>query len=144
VDQADWDRWWEERGRACLELLLWALWDPIGGVPLDEYKYYCEPVVQVLREAAHADAELAGTELPDDEAQRERNALWETSVDRLTALLADLRARCRDRPDVEVDRRAAKRLIEWYWEETSDGVIPGYLIPVDPPPIRSRVEEPPI
>jgi hypothetical protein len=102
--------------------------------------------VQVLREEIDADAELAARGMEDNDAQRERNVLWETSVDRVAALLADLRTNrmgtrgSKSRPE----RQAAERLLEWYGWETSDSFLPGYLIPVDPPPIRSRVEEPPI
>ncbi len=115
---------------------MWALWNPIGFVPLDEYSWYCEPVVQALREAADADAELSEGAMQDNDAQRERNTLWESSVDRLAALLAGLRTSRMGVPlDVEVERQAAERLLEWYWWETSDGELPGYLVPLDQPPI---------
>jgi hypothetical protein len=40
-----------------LELLLWAVWDPIGaGVPLDEYANYVPVIWRVLKEQAGAEA----------------------------------------------------------------------------------------
>jgi hypothetical protein len=46
-----------------LELLLWAVWDPIGGVPLDEYNSYVPQIWRLLEDHAGVDAiadELSG------------------------------------------------------------------------------------
>src|SRR2546426_3166654 len=91
MEHTDWEGWWESRGRANLELLLWALWDPIGGGALNEYSWYCDPVVQLLRDASEADAPLAERAWGNDRVQLERNALWQSSVERLARLLAELR-----------------------------------------------------
>jgi hypothetical protein len=91
MEDKDWEGWWESRGRATLELLLWAVWDPIGGVPLDEYSLYCDPVVQLLRQAGEADAPLAEQAWENERVQLQRNVLWRSSVERLAGLLAELR-----------------------------------------------------
>jgi hypothetical protein len=45
-----------------LELLLWALWNPIGfNVPLDEYRRYVPQIWKLLAE--HADAAVVADEL---------------------------------------------------------------------------------
>jgi hypothetical protein len=44
-----------------LELLLWAVWDPIGGVPLDEYHRYVGSLWKLLAEDASVD--VVATEL---------------------------------------------------------------------------------
>jgi hypothetical protein len=54
----DWNDWWRERGDDRLSLLLWAVWNPIGPVPLDEYEAYTGKVISVLKEAHQADLEL--------------------------------------------------------------------------------------
>jgi len=51
----DWNDWWRKRGDDRLSLLLWALWNPIGIVPLDEYKSYTGQVVSVLKDGHQAD-----------------------------------------------------------------------------------------
>jgi hypothetical protein len=139
MDNEGWAQWWESRGKAHMELLLWALWDPIGGVPLDEYSDYCDHVVQVLREASEADAPLA--ERATTSAQLERNALWVSSVERLARRLADLRGTQMglpldaetERHHRETERHAAEKLLEWFeWE--MGGGIPAYLIPLDQRP----------
>ena len=44
------ERWREFRGE--LSLLLWAVWNPIGYCPLDEYESYVPGVWRVLAEGA--------------------------------------------------------------------------------------------
>jgi hypothetical protein len=74
-----------------LILLLWALWDPITGVPLNEYENYAPVVWKLLGEHA--------------------------SVEKLADELSRIRVEtigCE--PDREGDRRVAERLREWwYW-----------------------------
>jgi hypothetical protein len=62
-----WNVWWQKRGDETLSLLLWAVWNPIGPVPLDEYAGYTARIVSVLRRAYDADQELSppGTEIGD-------------------------------------------------------------------------------
>jgi hypothetical protein len=132
--EESWASWWEGRGRAQLELLLWALWDPIGTVPLDEYKSYCDPVVQVLRELNETDAPLAERAALDKQAQLQRNALYKTSVERLAELLAHLRtSQMQEFLDTTTERHAAEKLLDWYHWEMGVG-IPAYLIPLEQPP----------
>jgi hypothetical protein len=38
------DAWWHEVGKSELRLILWSVWDPIGGVPRDEYDWYLPPL----------------------------------------------------------------------------------------------------
>jgi hypothetical protein len=44
------EEWWQEVGEAELRLILWAAWDPIGGVPRDEYDWYVPRLWALLRE----------------------------------------------------------------------------------------------
>ena len=113
-----WKDWWRKRGDDRLTLLLWAVWNPIGPVPLDEYENYAGQVVRVLHDAHKADLELlpAGAE-PDDSVQRQRNALHAASVVKLATLLSSLRDRMGMPPSDDADHRAAETLLDWYdWE----------------------------
>ena len=94
-----WNDWWRKGGEDRLSLLLWAVWNPIGPVPLDEYANYTGQVVSVLRQAYDADPQS----LSDVE---------------LAALLERIRReRMEMPPNVDADRRAARTLAEWYmWE----------------------------
>ena len=113
-----WKDWWRKRGDERLSLLLWALWNPIGPVPLDEYDNYTGQVVNVLRKAYEADAELSPAGKPDDAVQLQRNALWAASVAELSGLLSRLSTQQMGvAPDPDTDRRAAETLLDWYgWE----------------------------
>jgi hypothetical protein len=42
-----------------LELLLWAVWDPIGGVPLNEYGRYVGPLWKLLADDSSVDVVAA-------------------------------------------------------------------------------------
>jgi hypothetical protein len=44
------DRW--RKYGSEVSLILWAAWDPIGAVPLDEYESYAPPVWRLLAEGA--------------------------------------------------------------------------------------------
>jgi dodecin len=74
-----------------LTLLLWALWDPISGVPLNEYENYSPAVWKLLND--------------------------EVSVERVAGELSRIRIEtigCE--PDPEGDERVADRLRAWwYW-----------------------------
>jgi hypothetical protein len=113
-----WKDWWRTQGDDRLSLLLWAIWNPIGLVPLDEYEDYTGQVVEVLNAAHQADLQLwAGGEL-DDSVQRQRNTLHAASVEELATLLGNIRqVQMGMPPDHEADRRAAETLLDWYgWE----------------------------
>jgi hypothetical protein len=73
-----------------LELLLWAVWDPIGaGVPIDEYESYVPVIWKLLHE--RAGAEVVSTALAQIAEER-------IGLDRGTS------------------RSAAERLTQWwYW-----------------------------
>jgi hypothetical protein len=115
----NWNDWWRTRGDERIALLLWAVWNPIGPVPLDEYENYTGQVVQILRTARVADLELSpsGSELSDS-IQRQRNALHAAAVEDLATLLGELRQeQIGMPPELDTDRRAAEILLEWYdWE----------------------------
>lgn len=49
---SEWDMWWARQGEEELRLILWAAWDPIGGVPRDEYHRYVPQVASLLRRGA--------------------------------------------------------------------------------------------
>jgi hypothetical protein len=114
-----WSDWWRKRGDERLALLLWAVWNPIGPVPLDEYESYTGQVATVLRRARDGDRELSppGADL-DDATQRQRNALYAASLEELATLLETLRCEQMGMPvSPDADRRAAATLLEWYeWE----------------------------
>ena len=114
-----WNDWWRRRGDERIALLLWAVWNPIGPVPLDEYENYTGQVVQILRRAHAADLQLSppGAEV-DDSIQRQRNARYAASVEDLVTLLGKLRHEQMGMPpQADADRRAAETLFEWYeWE----------------------------
>jgi hypothetical protein len=84
-----WDDRWHSRGEGQLTLLLWALWNPIGTCPPDEYASYSPAVAAILREEREMDSPLAQKAFDDNRIQLERNALRETAVQRLANLLAD-------------------------------------------------------
>jgi hypothetical protein len=95
----DWNDWWRRRGDERLSLLLWAVWNPIGPVPLDEYASYTDQVASLLRRGYEAE-EVAGL---DEE---------------LVNLLEKLRTQHMGMPqNPDADRHAAGTLGEWYmWE----------------------------
>jgi hypothetical protein len=95
----EWNRWWRRRGDERLSLLLWAAWNPIGPVPLDEYSNYTGQVASVLRRGYDAEKDAR----PDEE---------------LVTLLESLRTQHMGMPpNADADRRAARTLGEWYmWE----------------------------
>ena len=55
MDARETAEWWRRSGRAQLTLVLWAVWDPIGSVPLDEYEIYVDELFSVLEAGAEAD-----------------------------------------------------------------------------------------
>ena len=85
-------RWRESRGE--LSLLLWAVWNPIGSVPLDEYELYAPGVWRLLAEGA--DEQSVAAHL---------TAVRETAI--------EMGAR-------EQDARAASVLHEWWHWRTQD------------------------
>jgi hypothetical protein len=84
----DWAEWWGSRGARELSLLLWALWDPLGHAPVDEYEKHALPLAQLLREGEPAE-EIAGA-------------------------LGRLRWELRTAQDPERDLQVARKLLEWY------------------------------
>jgi hypothetical protein len=113
----DWESWWTTRGEAQVTLLLWAVWNPIGTCPPDEYDHYSPRVVEPLREAHEADLPLV-TQPYSDAVQLERNKLWTASVERVAHLLADWRSTEMELPgDWRADVEAAHTLLDWFeWE----------------------------
>lgn len=100
-------------------MLLWAVWNPIGPVPLDEYDGCSGQVVSVMRRAADADRELtASAPTISDFTQRQRNKLYEEAVEELSRLLSSLRGQQMGMPAAPgADHRAAETLLDWYgWE----------------------------
>lgn len=114
VTKAAWDRWWRSTGNRDLTLLLWAVWNPIGTCPLDEYENYGPMVARMLRQAHEADMPLA-EQADDDDVQRERNRLSAQAVERLAAALAEVRTAQMGLPsDTTADQRAASILLDWH------------------------------
>jgi hypothetical protein len=113
-----WKDWWRKRGEERLSLLLWALWNPIGPVPPDEYDNYTGRVVSVLRKAYEADIDVGAYGIPSTADQLQRNALSAASVAELAGLLGRLSAQQMEvAPDPDTDYRTAETLLDWYaWE----------------------------
>ncbi|HEX4526283.1 MAG TPA: hypothetical protein VH108_06020 [Gaiellaceae bacterium] len=114
-----WKDWWRRRGQDRLSLLLWAVWNPIGPVPLDEYTSYTGTVVTILPKAHAADQNLTGGGNDfSDFVQRQRNKLSESTVGELLTVLANLGEKHMGMPpNTEADRRTAETLLDWYdWE----------------------------
>ena len=123
----EWDRWWESRGRHDLSLLLWAVWNPIGTCPLDEYESYGSPLAGVLRKAYEIDEQWI-PEAGDDGAQRARNTLRTETVELLATTLDMLRTTAMGLPpDVATDMRAASLLFDWHESSMQElqGLGPG-------------------
>jgi hypothetical protein len=114
MDRTAWDAWWRSRGEDRLTLLLWALWNPIGPVPLNEYAGYAGRLVSVLGRARTVDATLLlGGHA--DERQLEDNHQWAASVEELASHLARERTTMMEVPlDPAVERHAAEVLLAWY------------------------------
>jgi hypothetical protein len=115
----EWTEWWRRRGEERLTLLLWAVWNPIGPVPLDEYESYAGPVATVLRRGHESDLELSGDgNRVTESVQRRRNKLLEATTAELSELLGNLRQEEMGMPpNLDGDRQAAETLLEWYeWE----------------------------
>jgi hypothetical protein len=69
-----------------LELLLWAVWDPIGvGVPLDEYANYVPGIWRLLDEQAGPEAISAELKRICDEAIEMDAGTNDQAAERLTA-----------------------------------------------------------
>ena len=111
-------------GARSLSLPLWALWNPIGPVPLDEYRSYSGSLVTILQKAQAADQELTGGSNDfNDFVQLQRNQLSQSATDELAALLATLRDQQMGMPpDADADRHTAEILLDWYhWEMDDSG-----------------------
>lgn len=115
-----WRDWWRRRGEERLSLLLWALWNPIGPVPLDEYESYAGNVAAILEKARLAGEKLIATSGGDfsDVVQLQRNALRHTAEEELVNVLGELSdQQMGTPPNVARDRQAAQILLDWYeWE----------------------------
>jgi hypothetical protein len=122
VDEA-WQTWWRSRGEEHLTLLLWAIWNPIGPVPLDEYESYAPPVARILAESEAEDRRFfrEGDDDFSEAIQRQRNALYARAVERLASHLSEIRTLQIGMPaDLDADRRVAETLLDWYGWEMAD------------------------
>jgi hypothetical protein len=88
TERAELAAWWQQQGDHELRLLLWAAWDPIEGVPRDEYDSYVGPIWSLLARRASE----------HDIAAR----LGEYRVERMGLP-----------PAAEDDLRAARKLRDW-------------------------------
>jgi hypothetical protein len=95
VELSEWHMWWKQRGHRELYRLLLTWWDPIDvkDVPeaQNEYAGYSGTLGRMLREGA-SEAELAN-------------------------YLGEAEAHMGLRPNDELDRLAANKLVEWYGDE---------------------------
>jgi hypothetical protein len=89
ASETAWADWWKRQGEEELRLILWAAWDPIGGVPRDEYENYAPQIGSLLRAGGS----------PED----------------VFALLRKIRTETMSLPpDEERDREVAEKLRDWY------------------------------
>jgi hypothetical protein len=87
--QSEWRAWWKRQGEEELRLILWAAWDPIGGVPRDEYESYAPQIASLLRKGATPEA--------------------------VAAALGEIRTETIGLPPNPVrDREVAEKLRDWY------------------------------
>jgi len=108
------DDWWREVGEAELRLILWAAWDPIGGVPRDEYDWYVPRLWGLLRELA---AVLRSGTQYEEWSEAERDGYLDrvkTSQDRIVAQLSEWRTeRIGLPPNRQEDSAVASKLSDW-------------------------------
>lgn len=130
---ADWsslEEWWQEIGEAELRLILWAAWDPIGGVPRDEYDWYVPRLGALLREHASLLREPAGydqlTRAEQDEWADRANDVAKTVALQLGEWRTE-RIGLPARP--EDDRRLARKLSDWLRPPGLDEFRPVDLFP---------------
>lgn len=118
MDDQTWRFWWTRRGESQLTLLLWAVWNPVGTCPPDEYEDYSLRVAELMREEYEADKPLAAKAAYDTAVQLERNKRWAASVERLAKLLQDVRTgEMEEIAEWRADVEAAQTLLEWHeWE----------------------------
>jgi hypothetical protein len=124
------EEWWERIGEAELRLILWAAWDPIGGVPRDEYDWYVPRLWALLREhgaALHAPEHFDRlTRAEQDEWAHRAKAVAE----RIARQLGEWRT---DRiglpPRPEDDRIVAAKISDWLSPPGLDGARPVDLFP---------------
>jgi hypothetical protein len=89
VTESQWKTWWRNQGEEELRLILWAAWDPIGGVPRDEYETYAPQIASQLRRGA--------------------------TIDEIAALLGQIRTETIGLgPDPAADRAVAEKIRDWY------------------------------
>lgn len=108
------DEWWREVGEAELRLILWAAWDPIGGVPRDEYDWYVPRLWGLLRE--HAAVLRTGAKYEEwTEAERDQYLdRVSASQDRIVAQLSEWRTeRIGLPPNRQADEGLALKLTDW-------------------------------
>jgi hypothetical protein len=86
---SEWRDFWRGRGERELRLLLWAAWDPVGGVPPGEYDAYAPRIASLL--ASRASREALAAEL-------DRIRVHELGVG----------------PDPERDLAAAGKIADWF------------------------------
>jgi hypothetical protein len=97
VSDGELAKWWKQRGRDDLTLVLWAAWDPIAaGVPLDEYADYSDRLLTLLRA--------------------------QPPVNEVAAELARIRTETIGMPPApQLDTVAAQKLLDWYFWAVEGG-----------------------
>jgi hypothetical protein len=107
------DQWRLESGDAELRLILWAAWDPIGGVPRDEYDSYRPALWALIRDHAR----VLGSAPPDDAPSAtwdEWSAAARASEERIAAQLGEWRTKSIGLPpDPHGDELVAAKLSDW-------------------------------
>lgn len=103
ASESQWAAWWKRQGEEELRLILWAAWDPIRGVPRDEYEDYAPQIASLLQRGG--------------------------SLDDVAAALARIRTESIGMPPNPArDQEVADKLRDWYEHPFFDT---GYPSPVD-------------
>jgi hypothetical protein len=118
-----WQTWWKSRGEEHLTLLLWAVWDPVGALSLDEYASYAPAVARILFEHHQEDSAISpGEDMPSTAVQLRRNAAHVAAGERLAAHLGGIRREHMNlAPNEDRDQHAAETLLNWYEMEIPEG-----------------------
>lgn len=113
ADAPEWKEWWSSIGQRELRLILWALLDPIGNVPRDEYDSYVPRLWDLLR--IHA---RVLRDAPADDGTEAAFAEWAARVQASEGTVARQLSEWRTdamglSARLEFDQAVAEKLSDW-------------------------------
>ena len=113
-ERSDLAKWWKKTGEAELGMILWAAWDPIGGVPRDEYDWYVPRLWTLLREHGSVLREVGeGEEVSEADLARWSERVHASEA-KVAAQLSEWRTDRIGLPaDPQSDRIVAEKLSDW-------------------------------